>query len=121
MVYTGFSDVIGSWKIMEIALPRMSRSVASEARARSSPANSMEPPAMRPGGEGTSPMTASAVIDLPHPDSPTRPSVPRASSSNESRSSTGTVPSRVSNSTVRSRTLSNAPDCVGVIAGAASG
>ena len=47
---------------MEIALPRMSRNAASEARVRSSPANRMDPPAMRPGGEGISPMTASADL-----------------------------------------------------------
>ena len=38
---------------------------------------------MRPGGIGTSPMIESEVTDLPHPDSPTMPSVRPAWSENE--------------------------------------
>ena len=35
MVNTGFSEVIGSWKIMAISLPRMRRKVSSPAVVRS--------------------------------------------------------------------------------------
>ena len=74
-VKTGFSEVIGSWKIIEISLPRMrahlgarrasSRFVPSEAGSR--------PPTMRPGGLGMRRRIESAVTHLPQPDSPTSP------------------------------------------------
>ena len=35
------------------------------------PRNRMRPPAIRPGGEGMSPMMERLVTDLPEPDSPT--------------------------------------------------
>ena len=43
-VYTGFSAVIGSWKIIAMSLPRISRSRSSSAPMRSSPRKRMEPP-----------------------------------------------------------------------------
>ena len=72
---TGLSDVSGSWKIIEISLPRMARSSFSPASSRSRPWNRMRPDSNRPGGTGTSPITARADTDLPDPDSPTMPSV----------------------------------------------
>ncbi len=73
---TGFSDVIGSWKIIEMSLPRIVSSSLSSISARSRPSNRMrEPSAIRPG-RSTSRITESAVTDLPLPDSPTTPSVP---------------------------------------------
>ena len=35
----------------------------------------MDPELITPGGSGTSPMIASAVIDFPQPDSPTIPRI----------------------------------------------
>jgi hypothetical protein len=73
---TGFSDVIGSWKIIAISAPRMSRSIAASAAARSTlvppgRANAMRPETMRPPPCSTSRITDSAVTDFPEPDSPT--------------------------------------------------
>jgi hypothetical protein len=65
------SEVIGSWKIMAISLPRMLRISASLASRRSRPAKRMAPPTMRPGGDGTSRRIESAVTLLPQPLSPT--------------------------------------------------
>ena len=45
MVNTGFSEVIGSWKIIDSWLPRMARMAFSGSANRSWPANSMAPPA----------------------------------------------------------------------------
>ncbi len=47
MVSTGLSEVIGSWKIIEIALPRTSRISGSDSSSRLRPSNSMRPPTMR--------------------------------------------------------------------------
>ena len=74
-VSTGLSEVIGSWKIIEMRFPRSSRKAAAESCRRSTPSNRISPPAIRPGGRGTSPMIDSAVTLLPQPDSPTMPSV----------------------------------------------
>ncbi len=43
-VNTGFSEVMGSWKIMETSLPRSRRMRFSEAPTSSSPAKRMELP-----------------------------------------------------------------------------
>src|SRR6185436_2842494 len=69
-----------SWKIIEIRLPRSSRIAAGLSFRRSTPSNRISPPSMRPGGFGIRLMIDSAVTLLPHPDSPTRPSVRPASS-----------------------------------------
>ena len=74
---TGLSEVIGSWKIIEMSLPRIfAISSSSSVREvlpveddRSSSAST------RPGAS-ISLMIESAVTDLPLPDSPTTPSVP---------------------------------------------
>ncbi|MNL31811.1 hypothetical protein D3C87_1536210 [compost metagenome] len=77
MLSTGFSEVIGSWNTMEISLPRSPRMCRSLIADRSSPSkptlplSSARPPSKR--------MIAIAVVDLPHPDSPTNARVsPRA-------------------------------------------
>ena len=76
---TGFSVRIGSWKIIAMRLPRSCRICSSESLVRSRPANTMRPPTMRAGGS-TSRMIEWPVIDLPEPDSPSRPSTsPRPS------------------------------------------
>src|SRR5688572_5948686 len=75
MVNAGFSDVIGSWKIIEMRSPRRSRIASAGSSRRLRPSKLISPPAMRPGGCGISPMIDSAVTLLPQPDSPTMPSV----------------------------------------------
>ncbi len=74
-VITGLSDVIGSWKIIEMSLPRTWRIARSSRPIRSVPASRTAPPTIRPGGSGISRISESAVIDLPQPDSPTIASV----------------------------------------------
>ena len=54
MVRTGFSEVIGSWKIIEISLPRIVAHLGLARAARDRvPSILIEPPTMRPGGLGT--------------------------------------------------------------------
>ena len=63
---------------MPISLPRMSRMASSPSPLISSPFSRMLPPTMCPP-TGSRFMMDSAVIVLPHPDSPTMPSVSPAS------------------------------------------
>src|SRR5712672_3612424 len=76
---------MGSWKMMEMAPPRM---VRISGPARSSLAMSIGPPSLTRGSSnriepegmvavrGSSPMMAWLHTDLPEPDSPTRARVP---------------------------------------------
>ena len=73
-------------------------------RRRSSPSNRTRPPLMRPGGDGISRISASAVMLLPQPDSPTTQSVSPARISKSTPLSTSALPRRVLNSTRRSST-----------------
>ena len=91
MLNTGLSEVIGSWKIIEMRLPRMRRIASSSRPSRSRRSRRMLPLAMVPGGLGTSRITASEVTDLPHPDSPTMPSVSRRPTARSTPSTARTV------------------------------
>ena len=73
IVRTGFSAVIGSWKIIAMRRPRIPHIAASSSANRSSPSSRAAPPRCAPSG--SSPITASAVIDLPEPDSPATPKI----------------------------------------------
>jgi hypothetical protein len=46
----GLSELIGSWKIMAMRLPRTSMISSSESLVRSMPSNRIPPLSMRPGG-----------------------------------------------------------------------
>src|SRR5699024_4393310 len=72
--YVGFKDVIGSWKIIDISLPRILRISASDLSRRFSPFNLISPPTILPG-LSTSWRMHSDVILLPDPDSQTSPTV----------------------------------------------
>ena len=73
IVNTGFSEVCGSCRIIEIRLPRISR-ISFGVRCRmSSPFSSTWPPRVLAPPFGNSRMIDSAVRLLPQPDSPTRP------------------------------------------------
>ncbi len=61
IVNTGFSDVIGSWKIMPISLPRIDCIVAASASATSSTLPSPRGEVQRPAGDD-----AAAELDQPH-------------------------------------------------------
>ena len=92
---TGLRLVIGSWKIMPIRLPRIARIAAGVQRQqlRAVEADAARDDAARAGG--TSRMIDSAVTDLPHPLSPTTPSVSPRSSDSDTPSTALTTPSRV--------------------------
>ena len=70
---TGFSDVMGSWKIIAISSPRIVRRRLDEAFRRSSPRNSTSPVEVA-NFESLSPITVRHVTLFPDPDSPTMPS-----------------------------------------------
>ncbi len=67
---TGFRLVDGSWKIMPMRPPRTARMPASGSASRSSRSSRTSPPVMRPFS-GSRRISASAVMLLPQPDSPT--------------------------------------------------
>ena len=95
MVKTGFSEVIGSWKIIEMRPPRISYIFSSERPTRFVPSRSIsDPPTMRPGGE-TSRIIESEVTLLPQPDSPTKPTVCPRLIVRSMPSTAGTTPSDV--------------------------
>ncbi len=75
-VNTGLSEVIGSWKIIEISLPRIPVISSSGSVTRSRPSKTMlEVGSTRPG-RSIRRMIERAVTDFPLPDSPTMPSAP---------------------------------------------
>ena len=77
-VYTGVSAESGSWKIIDICLPRMSDICRSSRPISSRPPSRTDP--LTAALDGSRPMIASEVTDLPDPDSPTMPSTsPRRS------------------------------------------
>jgi hypothetical protein len=79
IVNSGFNDAIGSCRIIAIFLPRMWRISSGDFASRSSPSNSILPPAFF-AAVGSSRRIDSASVVLPDPDSPTTPSVsPRSS------------------------------------------
>ena len=75
MVSTGLRELMGSWKIMEILLPRIFCISFSESRTRFFSSKRTEPDTIRPGGWGTSLKMDRAVTLFPQPDSPTSPRV----------------------------------------------
>lgn len=83
-VNTGFSEDIGSWKIIAISLPHMARRWAAGRCSTSRPSNSTLPwRSIRVVCGGSKPMTASELTDLPLPDSPTRATVRLCGTSKE--------------------------------------
>src|SRR6266498_605764 len=88
---TGLSDVIGSWKIMPMSLPRIRRISSSERARRSRPLKTMRPPTIRPAGAATRRITESALTDLPQPDSPTSATVSPARTSQDTPSTARTT------------------------------
>src|SRR5580698_3039666 len=70
MLYSGSRAVIGSWKIIAISRPRMPRIQRSLFSSNDSAPKRISPPKV---AASSSRRMASAVTDLPEPDSPTRP------------------------------------------------
>ena len=94
IVRTGFRLVIGSWKIIAISPPRMSRSSSLGSVSRSRPSNQTSPPAISPGGSSIRRMIVSAVTLLPEPDSPTIARRPPRLTAKSTPSTALTTPSR---------------------------
>ncbi len=103
---TGFSEVTGSWKIIAMSRPRTPRTSFSGRASRSRPMNSTLPVMVELLIMRTSPRMASALMLLPQPDSPTRPTVSPCSMAKLTPSTAWTAPSWLSNVTARSVTLS---------------
>ena len=70
---TGLSEFITPWGIKEIREKRTPRISSSDNDNNFSLSSSIRPPSIRPGGRINC-IRAMAVVDLPEPDSPTKPS-----------------------------------------------
>ncbi len=105
IVKTGLRLDIGSWKIIEMSLPRSRPISRLERPSSSAPWNRIDPDTTSPGW-GTRPRIDRHVTLLPEPDSPTSPSVSPARISNETPLAARTTPCEVANIVTRSRTLS---------------
>src|ERR1700722_14399308 len=86
MVNAGLSEVIGSWKIIDIRWPRISASSRSVSLKRSRASNIAFPATIFAGGLGNKPINAGDLTLLPQPDSPTMHSVSLAFTQNETSS-----------------------------------
>jgi hypothetical protein len=101
----GLNEVIGSWKTIASAVPSIRRRTAVSGASRSLPSRSSREASTRPWS-AISRVIASAVMDLPDPDSPTIPTAsPRRTSKVTPRTSR-TGPDGPGNVTSRSRTSS---------------
>ena len=88
---SGFSDVIGSWKIIAISLPHTPRMSFGARPRMSCPSKRTAPPRWVPR-RGTRPMMVRDSTVLPEPDSPTTPSALPRSSENVTPSTARTTP-----------------------------
>ena len=100
---TGFSEVMGSWKIIATSLPRKSRISSSVIFVTSFPRNRILPEVILPGS-GSNRRIDRAVMVLPQPDSPTTPRVSPASTWKVTPSTARTTPRDVKNCVCRSST-----------------
>ncbi len=100
IVYSGFSAVIGSWKIMPMRAPRMPRISRSLLAQRSSPSKRMAPVVT---AASTSRSTLSAVMLLPEPDSPTSANFSPAATVNDTSLTTTLAPKRTFSRSISSR------------------
>ncbi len=72
MVITGFSEFMLDWKTVERSTQRSGRSCSSGAWVMSRPSKTTVPPLIA-AGFSSSRSTALPSVDLPQPDSPSRP------------------------------------------------
>ena len=99
---TGLSDVIGSWKTIDIAEPRRRSSCFSGMPSSSRPRWEIDPLTLASGG--SRPIAASTLTDFPEPDSPAIASTSPSYTSQLTPRTACTTPSSVTKSTFRSRT-----------------
>src|SRR6056297_167156 len=104
-VNTGLRAVIGSWKIIAMSRPRIERICASVSSSRSMPSKTTSP--VMSVLRGCRRISASAVTDLPEPDSPTTASTSPGRISKLTSVTAFTVPASVRKPTVRSSTCSS--------------
>src|SRR5262249_26137792 len=90
---TGFSALIGSWKIIDRWAPRSRWRSAPRRSSRFRPGRPeySTSPTDHTGGDGISPMSVRHVTLLPQPLSPTRPRISPARSENETSSTARTT------------------------------
>jgi hypothetical protein len=74
MVWSGSSELSGSWGTNPISLPRNGRQSRSANPVTSRLARAIDPPVTSPRF-GSSPAAARAIVDFPDPDCPTSASV----------------------------------------------
>ena len=105
-LYTGLSEVIGSWKIMPMPAPRIERIWSCGRLIRFVPLYRTSPSNWA-FGSVISRITVIMVTLLPEPDSPTMPSVSPSYSVADTPSTARTTPSSVRNDTFRLRISSS--------------
>src|ERR1700682_2156011 len=106
MVRIGLSEVIGSWKIIEMWRPRILRISSSSSVSKLRPSKLTRPLGMRPVWRGRSRMIESAETDLPEPDSPTMATTSPRSTWKLKPSTARTTPRDVKKWTCKSSTSS---------------
>ena len=105
---TGLSEVIGSWKIMPMSLPRTAQHLGlAEAEEVAALEQRLAGGRCAPSARAAGRMIDSAVIDLPEPLSPAMHSVSPRSRSKEMWSTTTRAPCGVATEVARSRTESS--------------
>ncbi len=105
----GLNEVIGSWNTMASEVPSIRRRTAVSGASRSVPSRSSRVASTRPWS-ATSRVIASAVMDLPDPDSPTMPTASPRRTSKETPRTSRTGPAGPGKVTSRSRTSSTTSD-----------
>src|ERR1700739_4268323 len=106
IVCSGLSDVIGSWKMIEMSLPRISLMLFSDRVSSARPWKWILPEGCDAVGYGNNFRIESALTDLPEPDSPTRATHSPRLISNEMRSTASAMPLGWWKDNERSRTES---------------
>ena len=112
--WTGFSEVIGSWKIIAISAPRTRRSSSSRRADQLGALVVSRSPRSGRWASGSAPSASSRSPTCRSPTRPPPPAPRRPRASNETPSTACTTPSSVANETCRSRRRSSsgvAPTC----------
>ena len=99
-VISGFRLVCGSWKIIEMRLPRSAWRASRSSPSMRRPSSRTSPAATRPV-PGSSPVIAAPIVDFPAPDSPTRPTISPARTLMSTSSTAVSSPKREPKRTVR--------------------
>ena len=99
---TGFIACIAPWKTIDPAVQRTARSFPGVSSRMSFPSSSIRPVIFVFAGSRR--RIAPAIVDLPQPDSPAKPSTSPRSTSRSTPRTAGTSPPVVRYSTLRSRT-----------------